>query len=67
MFNKFDYRIGKRCTSLMALEELLMSMVTTGGSSFAGAAIFWYWQCPNKRCCQMHAVRAVVERHEKED
>jgi hypothetical protein len=40
----------------------LISIVTTGGSSFAGAALFWYIQCPNKRCCQLSAVRRAVER-----
>ena len=46
----------------MPLEELIITAFTTGGSSFMGAALFWYLQCPNKRCCQMYAVHKAVER-----
>lgn len=62
IFITVENLINKWCTSLMALEELLIQVVTTGGSSFAGAAIFWYIQCPNKRCCQLSTVRKAVER-----
>jgi hypothetical protein len=54
--------INKWCTSLMAFEEWLVSSVFTTGGSFFGAALFWYIQCPNKRCCRMQAVHTAVER-----
>lgn len=55
-------KIQKRCTSLMALEEWIVSSAFATGGSFFGAALFWYLQCPNKRCCQMSAVHNAVER-----
>lgn len=57
-----NFPFGKWCTFSMALEDLLISTIQTTGGSFIGAAIFWYIQCPNKRCCQMHAVHKAVER-----
>jgi len=54
--------INKWCTFPMALEEWLVSSAFTTGGSFFGAALFWYIQCPNKRCCQMSAVHKAVER-----
>jgi len=54
--------INKWCTFPMALEELLVSSLCTTGGSFFGAALFWYIQCPNKRCCQMTAVHKAIER-----
>lgn len=62
IFITFENLINKWCTSLMALEEWLVSSAFATGGSFFGAALFWYLQCPNKRCCQMSAVRNAVER-----
>lgn len=56
------YQIIQWCTSRMAIEDFLISFSTTGGASFCGAALFWYIQCPNRRCCQMKTVRATIER-----
>lgn len=62
IFIMLEDLINKWCTSLMALEEWLVSSAFTTGGSFFGAALFWYIQCPNKRCCQMSAVHKAVER-----
>lgn len=61
-FITLQSRFQKRCTFLMTLEDLLISSAFTTGGSFFGAALFWYLQCPNKRCCQMSAVHKAVER-----
>ena len=53
------------CTFPMALEDLVIQAVLTSGSSFAGTVVFWVWFCPNHRCCQMPAIRKVVERHKE--
>lgn len=66
IFILYEILINKWCTFPMVLEELLLTAMTTGGSSFAGAALFWYWQCPNKRCCQMKTVHKAVERTPEE-
>ena len=52
----------KWCPFTMALEDLLIQTLQTAGGSFCGAAIFWYIQCPNKRCCQMTRVHKAIER-----
>ena len=62
LFFILEILIKKWCTSPMALEELIVSSVLTSCSSFAGTVIFWVWFCPNHRCCQMRAIRSVVER-----
>jgi hypothetical protein len=62
IFIMVENLINKWCISLMALEEWLVSSAFTTGGSFFGAALFWYIQCPNKRCCQMSAVHKAVER-----
>lgn len=61
-FITLQFRFQKRCTSLMALEDLIIQSAMTTGGSFFGAAIFWYMQCPNKRCCQLTVVRKAIER-----
>lgn len=62
LFIMLEILLENRCTFPMALEELLISLAKTTGSSFLGTAIFWIWFCPNHRCCQLKAIRKVVER-----
>ena len=61
MFMLLSTLLKKWCTSLMAFEDLLISGIQTVGGSFCGAALFWYIQCPNRRCCQLSAVRQAIE------
>lgn len=57
--------IGRWCTFPMTLLELTLTAATTTGGSFVGAALFWYIQCPNRRCCQLSTVREVLERRKE--
>ena len=65
LFIMLKILLENRCTFPMALEELLISSAMTTGSSFLGTVIFWIWFCPNHRCCQLKAIRKVVERTEE--
>lgn len=51
----------KWCTSHMVFEQLVITSLQTVGGSFCGAALFWYIQCPNRRCCQLNTVRQAIE------
>ena len=57
--------IWKWCKRMLGLEDFVLSSLQTAGASFAGAALFWIYICPNRRCCQMSTVRAAVE-HRRE-